>query len=298
MEKTSKTKCVACPRKCGADRHNGVGFCGVGEKFRIARVGLHKWEEPCISYGKGSGTVFFSGCSLKCVFCQNYEISNELKGKDIDASRLLYELQRLCDMGAVNINLVNPTHYAHLLCNILEKFKSNCNIPIVYNTGGYDSVETLRNLNGLIDIYLPDIKYFSDEYAFRYSRCHNYFETALEALHEMHLQVGYAKLDKDGHMTRGVIVRHLVLPGLYRDSIEILNRLSKEFDVSKLTLSLMSQYFPAYKACEYSEINRKTTTLEYSKVVDFAKQKGFTRGYVQEKSSANEKYVPEFDYSI
>ncbi len=289
--------CNACPRGCNADRENSTGFCGVGNGFRIARVGLHEWEEPCISYGKGSGTVFFSGCNLKCVFCQNYKISHGLCGKDIDGNTLLYEMQKLEGMGAVNINLVNPSHYAKLLVPVLEEFRKTSSLPVVYNCGGYDSVESLKSLEGLVDIYLPDVKYFSDEYAKRYSGCVGYFKNALSVLMEMHRQVGYCEFDSETHIKKGVLVRHLVLPSLYSDSINILCGLAHEFEPSKMALSLMSQYFPTYKACEYPEINRKVTTLEYNKVVQHAKELGFVNGFVQQRTSAKEEYVPEFDYN-
>ncbi len=289
--------CNACPRACNADRLNSSGFCKAAMSFRIARVGLHEWEEPCISYGNGSGTVFFSGCNLKCVFCQNYKISHDLYGKDIDAYTLLNEMKKLEESGAVNINLVNPSHYAQLLVPVLEKFRAFSKLPIVYNSGGYDSVKTLKSLEGLVDIYLPDVKYCSDEYAQKYSNCKGYFKIAMSALEEMHRQTGYAEFCQDGHMKKGVLIRHLVLPSLYKDSISILDAIADKFDASKIALSLMSQYFPTYRACEYPQINRKTTTLEYNKVVEHAKKLGFTRGFVQQRASAFEEYVPEFDYN-
>lgn len=288
--------CFACPRRCGTERDKKTGFCGVGYSYKIARVGLHEWEEPCISYGKGSGTVFFSGCNLGCVFCQNSKISHGYSGKYIDDDTLLYEMQRLEHLGAVNINLVTPSHYAFKLPSVLEKFKEHSDLPIVYNTGGYDSVTTLRNLCGLVDIYLPDLKYFSSAISAKYSGASDYFEKAFAAIREMHRQTGYAVFDDDGHMKSGMLVRHLILPGMYRDSFAVLDALSREFDPQRLPISLMSQYFPTDRAHDFPEINRKLTTLEYGKVTDYALKLGFVKGYVQERTSAKEEYVPDFDY--
>ncbi len=291
-----KKECMLCPRKCGADRSIAAGICGAGSSARIARVGLHKWEEPCISYGKGSGTVFFSGCSLKCVFCQNKEISKGLKGVDISVKDLSDEFLKLQDMGASNINLVTPTHYTDDIIKALDLIKHKLSIPVCYNCGGYENIETLDKLNGYIDIFMPDIKYFSTEYSKKYSAAPDYFDVASKAVKKMHDIVGYADIDDDGKMKKGVLVRHLVLPSLYKDSIAILEYLAREYDVNKLAISIMSQYFPT-EACEkYPEINRKLTTLEYTKVVNRAKELGFTKGYMQDKASAIEDFVPDFDY--
>lgn len=289
-------KCTLCPRNCGRDRTKEKGFCGADDKIRIARVGLHEWEEPCISYGKGSGTVFFSGCSLKCVFCQNHEISSGLRGRDITASELPDIFLRVRDMGAVNLNLVNPTHYSLDIAKALEKVKDKLGIPVVWNTGGYEKTETLKTLSGLVDIYLPDIKYHSSEYSLKYSAAKDYFDVTFSAIEEMFRQTGYPKFDSEGHMKSGVLIRHLVLPGMYRDSMEILDKLSEKYDTSGLYISIMRQYFPTYKAYEYPEISRKLTTLEYDKVIKHAENLGITNGYTQEKSSAREEYVPDFDF--
>ena len=287
---------MMCPRCCGRDRTKQRGFCGADNKVRIARVGLHRWEEPCISYGKGSGTVFFSGCSLKCVFCQNYEISSGLGGRDIDPGELPDIFMRVRDMGAVNLNLVNPTHYGADIARALEKVKDRLGIPVVYNTGGYDSVDTLGMFSGLVDIYLPDIKYYSSEHSMKYSGAKDYFEKAFSAVGEMFRQVGYPTFDMEGHMKSGVLIRHLVLPTLYRDSMAILDRLAENYDVSRLFVSIMRQYFPTHRAFEFSEISRKLTSLEYDKVTDHAVKLGIVNGYSQEKSSAKEEYVPDFDF--
>ncbi len=285
-----------CPRECLRDRNYEKGFCGADNNIRIARVGLHLWEEPCISYGKGSGTVFFSGCSLKCVFCQNHEISSGLRGRDVSADELSDIFLRVRDMGAVNLNLVNPTHYSSDIARALDKIKDKLGIPVVYNTGGYDKVETLKKFSGLVDIYLPDVKYYSREYSLKYSGAGDYFDIAIKAVSEMLRQTGYPEFDDDGHMKKGVLVRHLVLPTLYRDSMTILGKLSECFDASKMYISIMRQYFPTHKALDYPEISRKLTTLEYQKVVKCAESLGFTNGYTQEKSSAKEEYVPDFDF--
>ena len=289
-------KCTLCPRQCLADRKKGKGFCGADSKVRIARVGLHEWEEPCISYGKGSGTVFFSGCSLKCVFCQNHEISSGLRGRDVSPEELAEIFLRVRDMGAVNLNLVNPTHYSSDIIKALKKVKDKLGIPVVYNTGGYDRADTLHAFSGLVDIYLPDIKYFSSGYSAKYSGAKDYSEVAFRAVREMFAQVGYPQFDVQGYMKKGVLIRHLVLPGLYRDSMKILDELAKEYDTEKLYISIMRQYFPTHRAFEYPEISRKLTTLEYNKVVEHAKSLGIVNGYTQEKSSAKEEYVPDFDF--
>lgn len=293
---SDKRKCTLCPRECRADRENGRGLCGAGKGIRIARVGLHAWEEPCISYGKGSGTVFFSGCSLGCVFCQNYKISREMQGREVSRDRLCDIFLDVQKMGAANLNLVNPTHYAEDIAFALERVKDRLKIPVVYNTGGYDKAETLKKLEGLVDIYLPDIKYFSPEYSGKYSGAPDYFEVASRAVSEMIRQVGYPHFDNEGRMTRGVLIRHLVLPTLYRDSFKILDHLSENYDTDRLHVSVMRQYFPTYKAKDYPEISRKLTTLEYEKVLSYAESLGITHGFSQEKESAKEQYVPDFDF--
>ena len=288
--------CTLCPRNCSVDRTVSTGFCGVREQIKIARVGLHLWEEPCISYGSGSGTVFFSGCNLKCIFCQNREISFGLKGKYISIDTLADEFLRLEQTGAVNINLVTPTHYALQIMRALDKVKHKLSIPVCYNSSGYESVETIRQLKGYIEIFMPDIKYYSSEFAMRYSCAENYFEVASNALKQMHENVGYADFDSQMHLKKGVLVRHLVLPSLYKDSIAIFEYLAKQYDTSRLAISIMSQFFPTERCTGFPEINRRITSLEYNKVVSKAKELGFANGFIQEKSSASEKYHPDFDY--
>lgn len=293
---TDNNKCTMCPRECRRDRNREKGLCGADGSIRIARIGLHEWEEPCISYGKGSGTVFFSGCSLGCVFCQNHEISSGLKGRDISSDELPELFLKVRDMGAVNLNLVNPTHYSLDIARALYKVKDRLGIPVVYNTGAYDKVETLRAFSGLVDVYLPDLKYYSSELSYKYSGAKNYFEVAFSAIEEMFRQTGYPVFDSEGHMKRGVLIRHLVLPSMYRDSVTVLEKLAEKYDVSKLYVSIMRQYFPTHRAVEFPEISRKLTTLEYRKVLDCAERLGIVNGFTQEKSSAKEEYVPNFDF--
>lgn len=288
--------CTLCPRNCKVDRKNTLGFCKSPDTLRIARAGLHEWEEPCISYGKGSGTIFFSGCNLRCVYCQNNEISSYLKGTEISVNTLADEMLRLQETGAVNINFVTPTHYADKIIKALDLVRDRLEIPVVYNSSGYESVSTLKMLSGYIDIYLPDLKYFSPEVSRKYSYCEDYFEVALRAVMEMSDQTGKPVFDKDGHMKKGTMVRHLVLPSLYKDSIEVFKNLGNRIDVKNLAVSIMCQYFPTHMAKDFPEINRKTTTLEYMKVVDFVRTLGFEYGFMQERSSAKKEYVPSFDY--
>lgn len=281
---------------CGTDRNTKYGYCQSGDILKISRVGLHMWEEPCISVGAGSGTVFFSGCNMRCVFCQNYEISRGDNGKEISVDKLAEEFLLLRDMGAANINLVTPTHYADKIIKALDLVKAELGIPICYNCGGYESVDTLKMLEGYIDVYMPDFKYCSTSFSSRYSGAADYFEVACAALSEMYRQTGYAVYDKDGKMTRGVLTRHLVLPGLYKDSIKILEYLAGTYEPERFALSLMSQYFPTQLCADFPEINRKVTSLEYKKVTDKALELGFVNAYIQEKSSSNPGYVPDFDY--
>ena len=288
--------CQLCPRRCGADRSVVRGACGAGAVVRIARVGLHAWEEPCLSYGKGSGTVFFSGCPLGCVFCQNHAISFEGQGRDVRDEELDGVFLSVRDMGAVNLNLVSPTPYVPAIAASLRRVKDKLGIPVVYNTGGYERPETLRALEGLVDIYLPDMKYASNAAAARYSGAPDYPQAARAAIREMFRQVGYPRFDEDGHMTGGVLVRHLVLPSNSRDSMRVLDILSQDYDPSRLYVSLMRQYFPCHRAHEFPEIDRRLTTLEYERVTRYALSLGIVHGFIQERDAATEDYVPPFDY--
>lgn len=288
--------CHLCPRACGSNRALHPGFCGAPESIRVARVGLHAWEEPCLSYGAGSGTVFFSGCGLRCVFCQNHEISRGLKGTDITVDELAAEFLHLQKQGAVNLNLVTPTQYTDKILSALDIAKPTLTIPVVYNCGGYEKAETLRTLAGYVDIFLPDFKYFSSEASAKYSGAPDYFATASRALDIMYNIAGYARFDADGHLTHGVLTRHLVLPGLTRDSMKILDYLAAHYEAPRFALSLMCQFFPTPDCARFPELNRRVTSLEYSRVARYARELGFSTGFTQERSSAGEAYVPEFDY--
>ena len=284
--------CNICPRKCNKDRTVSTGFCASPEAFKIARAALHFWEEPCISGERGSGAVFFSGCNLKCVYCQNFEISRENKGIEVSDERLIEIFESLIAQGAENINLVNPTHYAARLSALLKKWKSP--VPIVYNSSGYESVETLKALDGLIDIYLPDFKYVRSDKATRYSAAQDYPEIAKAALAEMSRQTGRAVFDGE-MMKRGMIIRHLILPQNTNSAIGIIDYVAENFP--EAYLSLMAQYIPCTNLADFSEINRKITPREYDKVVNYAVEKGITKLFIQEISSADKKYIPPFDFS-
>lgn len=288
--------CNLCPRKCGAVRtaHSGNGFCKMGELPVVARVAPHYGEEPCISGTKGSGTVFFSGCTMRCVYCQNYEISNEDGGRTITPERLAECYKELEDKGVHNINLVTADHFAHAVVKSLEIYKPR--IPIVYNCSGYTSPKTLSMLDGLVDIYLPDFKYADDFLAVKYSSAPNYVNTAVAAIHEMTFQVGLPQFDDDGIMKKGVIVRHLILPAHTKNSLEVLDIVKRRFG-DQVLLSLMCQYIPMGNVSdrEFSRINRKITRREYDKVKLEMMRLGID-GFTQELSSADESYVPEWDF--
>lgn len=285
--------CSICPRKCNADRENSVGFCKSPAEFRLARAALHFWEEPCISGENGSGTVFFSGCNLKCVYCQNYEISIENKGVVVDDSRLIEIFKSLIEQGAENINLVNPTHYADRLANLFEKW--HCPVPVVYNTSGYESAQTLKMLDGIVDIYLTDFKYIRPDKAQKYSNAPDYPEFAKNALAEMKRQVqGYA-FDSRSVMQKGVIVRHLVLPQNTNSALRIIDYIAENY--SDTYLSIMAQYVPCGSLENYPEINRKITEREYNKVVDYALQTGLENVFIQQTESAEKEFIPPFDFT-
>ncbi len=292
-------RCELCPRRCGVDREKKTGFCGMGEKITAARAALHFWEEPCISGEKGSGAVFFSGCVLGCVFCQNSEISREKQGREITEERLSEIFLELQEQGALNINLVNPTHFVPQIIRSLETArKQGLTIPVVYNSGGYERVETLKMLDGSVDIYLPDVKYFSDELAMKFSKAKDYFNIAMNALSEMIRQTGKPVFDENKIIRRGTIVRHLVLPNCYKDSVEIIKRVGESFG-GDILFSLMSQYTPFGEVKinpGFNKMNRRITTFEYQKALDAVYAAGL-EGYMQEKSSAKEEYTPEFDFT-
>ena len=287
--------CTSCPRRCAVDRAAGqLGLCGAPDHFRVARIAPHLWEEPPISGERGSGTVFFSGCSMRCVFCQNRPISREGRGEDLTDEALEKRILSLQESGVHNINLVTPTHYARRLRGFLEKLRPRLRVPIVYNCGGYEDVDALRSLRGLVDIYLPDFKYISPELSKSYSGAGDYADVARAALSEMYDQVGGVCFDSDGMMTRGMIVRHLVLPGCRHDSMAVLRALAALLPVDGIRLSLMAQYTPDFaKDCPYRNLHRKLTKFEYTSVLNLAQELGF-EGYMQSPESVGAQYTPEF----
>lgn len=265
----------------------------MADKPVVAKAFLHKWEEPCISGTNGSGTVFFSGCNLKCVYCQNYYISQENYGKEISIDGLSHIFISLQNMGAHNVNLVNPTHFVTQIRKAVLN-SADLRIPVVYNSNGYESLEGLKQMEGIADIYLPDLKYYSSIVSSRYSAAANYFETAAESILEMYRQVGIPVFDENGIIKRGLIIRHLILPGLYKESIKILDWIKNNLPEG-IYISLMSQYTPYYKAECYPEINRRITRREYEKVVNHLFKLGLENGYIQERDSAKEEYIPDFN---
>lgn len=281
--------CNLCPRKCGINRDINKGVCGATNKLKIAKYSLFFYEEPCFCGEKGSGAVFFSSCSLKCVFCQNYEISTLNNGKEITVEKLAEIFKELEEMGAENINLVNPTHYVFQIVEAFKIYKPK--IPIIYNSHGYENIETLNYIAPYIDIFLPDFKYFSNNSSKMFSNCCNYVETTKQAI----LHMRSLKLDKieNGIMKSGLLIRHMIMPLLTNESIQILEWIHKNMPNTKV--SLMAQYTPYAKACEYKQINRKITKREYKKVVDMFIEYNLD-GYVQDMDSASTIYIPKWDY--
>lgn len=289
-------QCNICPRRCGADRENGsLGFCGASNKIRIARAALHFWEEPCLSGKNGAGTVFFSHCNMKCVYCQNYRISTRGAGHEVSIGELAEIFLDLQSRGANNIDLVTPTHYALDIAEAVKKAKnSGLHIPVLYNCGGYESVETLKRLEGLIDIYMPDMKYYRDKYAMKYSSAPKYFETACAALEEMYRQTGAFVLDENGIMQSGVIVRHMMLPGLMLDTKKIMDYLFDTYG-NNIYISLMSQYTPLKNVERFPELNRKIDMKKYNSIVDYCMNRGMENVFIQEGSAAKESFIPCFE---
>lgn len=280
-----------CPNACGADRRRQAGQCHMKEAAQICRVALHEWEEPIISGTRGSGTIFFSGCSLSCVFCQNYEISHCAAGRVYTTAAIIRAMQELVEAGAHNINFVNPTHYAHVLKEVLRQYKPP--VPVVYNTGGYDKPETLRELEGLIDVYLPDYKYVFPESAQLYSGHAHYTENIIHALDEMYRQVGIAYTE-DGILQKGVLVRHLVLPGHSEEGVRIIEYLTKRYG-DAIYISVMSQYTPHGDLTAYPELNRRLKPIEYKRVVAALRRSGQKNCFTQELESSNDTYIPSFE---
>lgn len=289
--------CTLCPRMCMVNRYEKAGYCGMKASLTAARASLHQWEEPCISYKNGAGTVFFSGCSMHCVFCQNSVISNDYGGKVITTERLAEIFLELQEQGADNIDLVTPTHFVSGIISALERIKHRLDIPVVYNSSGYERTETIAMLDGYIDIYLPDIKYYSPDVSSRYSNAENYFEYASKAVSAMIKQTGKLKYNDEGGLIRGTIIRHLVLPKQRHDSMKIMDWIAGNTTPDEVLVSIMNQYTPFdFIPDEYSELKRRITKMEYNSVVNYASGLGLN-GFTQQKSSASDKYVPLFDFT-
>lgn len=287
--------CVLCPRKCGVDRNIQRGACNAPCFPYVAKAALHMWEEPCISGKRGSGAIFFCGCNLKCVFCQNYDISNGSVGKMYDAEGIAELMLRLQGKGAHNVNLVSPAPFVPVLADAIRAAKNRgLSMPVVYNTNSYETLEALRMLDGLVDIYLPDLKYVSGAVSKKYSGTENYFEYAAPAIREMFRQVGLLELDGDGLANKGVIIRHLVLPGSVDETRRVLKYIAENFP-KNITVSLMSQYVPCYKAEKIPPLNRKLLRREYERAVDYCLSLGLENAFIQKMDSAKREYTPVFD---
>lgn len=291
--------CMLCPRNCKVNRHKSVGFCGASDKVKLAYYSLHQWEEPIISGENGSGTVFFSNCNLRCLFCQNKKISTDRNsyGKEISNDKLKEIFLKLQDLGAHNINLVTPTHYVPQIIDVLKEVKNkNLKIPVVYNTSSYENVSTIESLKGLIDIYLADLKYFDDELGNKYSKCNDYFKYASLAIGEMYKQTGKFQI-KDNLLVSGLVIRVLVLPGHVDDSKKIIKYLYDTYK-DNIIISIMNQYTPVCKINDFPNLNRKLTDEEYDEVIDYACSLGIENAFVQEGETQSESFIPDFDSSI
>ena len=282
-------RCELCPRRCGAEREKHPGFCGMGERVKVARAALHHWEEPCISGTRGSGTVFFSGCTLGCVFCQNRSVSAGGFGREISVERLREIFGELAGAGAHNLNLVSPTQFAP---QILRALEGKPEIPVVWNTGGYERVETLRSLEGAVQIYLPDLKYVSPALSKAYSGAADYFEAASRAILEMYRQVGPYQMGAEGVLCSGVVIRHMMLPGQLADTKRVIDWIAEQFAPGQVLVSLMSQYTPV---AGVPEIGRKVTRAEYRAACAYLENCGVQEGFFQERTAAREEYTPPFD---
>lgn len=291
----SYRQCRLCPRNCGVDRLKKRGYCQSPAYAVAARAALHPWEEPCISGDRGSGTVFFTGCTLRCCFCQNYKISQEGFGKPISSGRLSEIFLELQEQGAHNINLVTAAMYAPTVLEALEAVRGKLTIPVVYNSGGYEKSEVIRKLASYVSVWLPDLKYYSPELAKKYSGAEDYFDRASEAIRTMIETAGPPVFDENGLLIRGVIIRHMVLPSHRDDSIRLLKWISDHLPKGGYLISIMSQYTPFYHSADYKEIRRRLTSFEYNCVIDAAIDLGLTEGFMQEKSSAKEEYTPPFE---
>ena len=295
-EESSRMKCVLCPRRCGADRAVSHGFCGVGDKIKIARAALHHWEEPCISGERGSGAIFFSGCALHCVYCQNREISNGASGAEIDEERLIRIFFELRSKGAHNINLVTGDHYIPQIAKaIIKTREQGFDLPFIFNCSGYETVDMLRHLDGLIDVYLPDFKYMEPELAKRYSNAADYPEVAKEAIEEMVRQRPVCEFDADGMILSGAIVRNLLLPSHVMNSKKILKYLFDKY-YNNIYISIMSQYTPMSDVPDaYPELKRRVKKSEYERLTAYALKLGIENAYIQDMTVAKESFIPKFD---
>ncbi len=291
--------CMLCPRNCKVNRHKSVGFCGASDKVKLAYYSLHQWEEPVISGENGSGTVFFSNCNLRCLFCQNKKISTDRNsyGEEISNEKLKEIFLKLQDLGAHNINLVTPTHYVPQIIDVLKDVKNkDLKIPVVYNTSSYENVSTIESLNGLVDIYLADLKYFDEELGTKYSKCNDYFKCASLAIGAMYKQTGKFQI-KDNLLVSGLVVRVLVLPGHIDDSKRIIKYLYDTYK-DNIIISIMNQYTPVCKIDDFPNLNRKLTDEEYDEVIDYACSLGIDNAFVQEGETQSESFIPDFDSSI
>ena len=292
------TLCYICPHRCGVDRPETMsssgtfGSCGCGMKPIVARAGLHMWEEPCISGTRGSGTVFFSGCNLHCVFCQNHKISCEGFGKEITIPHLQKIYHDLIAQGAHNINLVTPTHFTQA---IIESLKEKMSVPVVYNTSGFETIDTLRKLQGKVQIYLPDFKYSDNLAAIKYSNAPDYFRITAAAIKEMHRQTGDYRIDDDGILQSGVVIRHLILPGLVDNSKRVIDWVAETFKPGQVLFSLMHQYIPCGDAAKYPEINRTVSKAEYKEIEAHLFASNIEDGFVQDGDAASCDFIPDFD---
>ena len=290
-------KCDICPHNCKINRETQIGRCKAGGKPKLALSSLHFFEEPCISGINGSGTIFFSNCNLSCVFCQNHKISNEGYGTEISIERLAEIMLEQQENNANNINLVSPTIYAYQIKQaIIIAKQKGLKIPIIYNSSGYEKVETLRELEGLIDVYLPDFKYASNSLGEKYSRIKNYYDICLPAIKEMYRQVGAPVLNKEGIIQKGLIIRHLILPNNIENTKKVIDDIKKNFP-SEVYVSIMAQYFPTYKAKQIPELNRKISQEEYNEIENYIYEQNIENGYMQDLGEHEEEYVPEFNLS-
>ena len=289
-------ECRLCPRNCLVNRNKEeIGFCLSKNKLKIAKADLHMWEEPCITGKKGSGTIFFSGCNLRCIFCQNYYISEMNNGVEIDVDRFSQICLDLQSKGATNINLVTPTHFVPLIIDGIKLArKKGLKVPIIYNSSGYETVDTIKLLNGIVDVYLPDFKYYSDELAVKYSGCKDYFKNASLALDEMVRQKGKCLFDEFSNIISGVIVRHLVIPSRIEDSKKILKYLHQNYG-DKIFLSIMNQYTPV-KKFKYPELNKTVSNHEYDEIIDYAWNIGIRNAFIQEGRTQSESFIPNWDF--